>query len=133
MLRFGAPGISKHERLLGGSGLNHDSPVTRLLSRPVSRRLTRWFLGTKIHPNQITLFSFALGLAAAAALFQGTYGMNVLGGLLLVCSTWVDGSDGEIARLKFLETDIGGKLDILCDNVVHFLVFAAIGWGVAAA
>ncbi len=55
--------------------------------------------------------------------------MNMLGGLLLLFSTWVDGADGEIARLKFMETEIGGKLDIICDNIVHFFVFGAIGWG----
>jgi phosphatidylglycerophosphate synthase len=42
----------------------------------------------------------------------------------------VDGADGEIARLKFMETDIGKKLDIYCDNIIHFLVFTAIGCGV---
>ena len=57
--------------------------------------------------------------------------MNLFGGLLLLFSTWVDGADGEIARLKFMESELGGKLDIICDNIVHFFVFVAIGWGVS--
>lgn len=124
---------TRHEELLEASGLGVDSPITRILSRPFSRILTRLFLRTPITPNQITLFSFALGLISAACFFQGNYAMNVLGGLLLVFSTWVDGSDGEIARLKFMETEIGGKLDIFCDNAVHFFVFGAIGWGASRA
>jgi phosphatidylglycerophosphate synthase len=44
-------------------------------------------------------------------------------------SAWVDCTDGEVARLKFLESKIGGKLDILCDNLVHFSVFFSIGIG----
>ena len=119
----------QHERLLAGSGQNHDSSITRLLSRPVSQKMTRFFLNTKISPNQITLFSFAIGLGSATCFTEGTYPMNMLGGLLLLFSTWVDGADGEIARLKFMETEIGGKLDIICDNIVHFFVFGAIGWG----
>jgi len=119
----------QHERLLKGSGQNHDSPVTRVLSRPVSRLLTRLFLPTPITPNQITVFSFFLGLAAAFCFIQGSHAMNILGGGLLVLSTWVDGADGEIARLKYQESELGGKLDIYCDNIVHFLVFAAIGIG----
>lgn len=122
-----------HEQLLKGSGQNHDSTITRLLSRPVSRKLTRFFLDTPISPNQITLLSFAMGLASALCFAQGTYQMNVFGGLLLLFSTWVDGTDGEIARLKFMESELGGKLDILCDNIVHFFVFGAIGWGVSEA
>ncbi|MFL2914838.1 MAG: CDP-alcohol phosphatidyltransferase family protein [Nitrospinia bacterium] len=123
----------QHERLLAGSGQNHDSPITRLLSRPVSQKMTRLFLNTTISPNQITLFSFAMGLGSAICFTEGTYLMNILGGLFLLFSTWVDGADGEIARLKFMETEIGGKLDIICDNIVHFFVFGAIGWGASKA
>jgi len=120
----------QHERLLRGSGQPHDSPITRILSRPVSRAMTRLFLATPITPNQITIFSFLLGLAAAFCFLEGSRAMNIAGGVLLVFSTWVDGVDGEIARLKFQETEIGGKLDIYCDNIIHFLVFAALGAGV---
>jgi 1L-myo-inositol 1-phosphate cytidylyltransferase / CDP-L-myo-inositol myo-inositolphosphotransferase len=121
----------QHERLLADSGQNHDSPITRLLSRPVSQKMTRLLLNTKISPNQITIFSFAMGLGSAICFAGGTYMMSVLGGLFLLFSTWIDGADGEIARLKFMETEIGGKLDIICDNIVHFFVFGAIGWGVS--
>ena len=119
-----------HEAQVGGSGLSHDSPITRILSRPASRLLTRMFLNTPISPNQITLISFFLGLVSAFLFFQGAYGTSVIAAMLLVLSTWVDGADGEIARLKFMETDIGKKLDIYCDNIIHFLVFTAIGCGV---
>ena len=119
-----------HEAQVGGSGLSHDSPITRILSRPASRLLTRMFLNTPISPNQITLISFFLGLVSASLFFQGSYGTSIIAAMLLVLSTWVDGADGEIARLKFMETDIGKKLDIYCDNIIHFLVFTAIGCGV---
>ena len=119
-----------HEMQVNGSGLNHDSPITRIFSRPASRILTRLFLNTPISPNQITLLSFFLGLASACFFFQGTYWDNVIAATLLVISTWVDGADGEIARLKFMETEIGKTLDIYCDNIIHFLIFTAIGIGV---
>jgi 1L-myo-inositol 1-phosphate cytidylyltransferase / CDP-L-myo-inositol myo-inositolphosphotransferase len=119
-----------HEAQVGGSGLSHDSPITRILSRPASRLLTRMFLNTPISPNQITLISFFLGLVSAFLFFQGSYETSIIAAMLLVLSTWVDGADGEIARLKFMESDIGKKLDIYCDNIIHFLVFTAIGCGV---
>ena len=119
-----------HEGQLKGSGLNHDSPITRIFSRPVSRLLTRMFLKIPISPNQITLISFSLGLLSAFFFIQGSYSTSVVAALFLVLSTWVDGADGEIARLKFMETDIGKKLDIYCDNIIHFFVFIAIGFGI---
>ncbi|GIS85215.1 MAG: hypothetical protein CM1200mP16_15150 [Nitrospina sp.] len=48
------------------------------------------------------------------------YANSVIAAILLVISTWIDGVDGEIARVKFMETDIGKKLDIYCDNIIHF-------------
>ncbi|MBC8284999.1 MAG: CDP-alcohol phosphatidyltransferase family protein [Nitrospinae bacterium] len=119
-----------HEAQVGSSGLSHDSPITRILSRPASRFLTRIFLNTPITPNQITLFSFFVGLMSAFLFFKGGYELCVIASILLVFSTWIDGADGEIARLKFMETDIGKKLDIYCDNIIHFLVFTAIGCGI---
>jgi len=110
-------------------GLTNDSLVTRILSRPVSRRLTRLLLNTRITPNQITVFSFILGLGSALCFLQGGYGMGVGGAGLLLLSIWVDGVDGEIARIKFMESPFGARLDILCDNVVHVAVFFAIGMG----
>jgi hypothetical protein len=119
-----------HEKQVKGSGLNHDSLITRIFSRPASRLLTRFFLNTPISPNQITFISFFLGLASAFYFFQGSYWTSVLAAILLVFSTWVDGADGEIARLKFMESEIGKKLDIYGDNIIHFLVFTAIGVGI---
>jgi len=87
-------------------------------------------LNTPISPNQITLISFFLGLASAFLFSRGYYESSVIASALLVLSTWIDGADGEIARLKFMESDIGKKLDLYCDNIIHFLVFTAIGYGV---
>ena len=119
-----------HEAQMRNSGLHHDSVITRILSRPASRVLTRLFLNTSISPNQITLISFFLGLISAFLFSRGYYESSVIASVLLVLSTWVDGADGEIARLKFMESDIGKKLDLYCDNIIHFLVFTAIGYGV---
>ena len=118
-----------HKAQVKSSGLHHDSPITRILSRPASHLLTLMFLNTPISPNQITLISFFFGLMSALLFFQGHYESSVIASGLLVLSTWIDGADGEIARLKFMESDIGKKLDIYCDNIIHFLVFTAIGCG----
>lgn len=110
-------------------GLKNDSFITRKLSRPVSQRFTRLFLNTSFTPNQITILSFILGLGSALCFYPGGYALGLTGAVLLLFSIWLDGADGEIARIKFMESAIGGKLDIYCDNVVHIAVFLSIGMG----
>ena len=121
--------LTQHERLLKGSGLSNDTFMDRTVTRFFSRQFTRLFLQTPLSPNMITLLSLVIGLISALYFFQGTYENSIIGSGLLLLSAWIDCTDGEIARLKFMESKIGGKLDILCDNLVHFSVFFAIGMG----
>jgi 1L-myo-inositol 1-phosphate cytidylyltransferase / CDP-L-myo-inositol myo-inositolphosphotransferase len=55
--------------------------------------------------------------------------MGIAGSVLLILSAWVDCADGEVARLKFLASEWGAKLDIVSDNIVHCSVFFSIGMG----
>jgi 1L-myo-inositol 1-phosphate cytidylyltransferase / CDP-L-myo-inositol myo-inositolphosphotransferase len=117
------------ERLLKSVGLSNDSLMDKLVTRFISRQLTRLFLKTPLTPNQITFLSLLLGLASAWFFYQGTFFSGITGALLLLVSAWVDCTDGEIARLKFMETPWGARFDIFCDNIVHFFVFFSIGMG----
>jgi phosphatidylglycerophosphate synthase len=54
---------------------------------------------------------------------------QVLGSLLFLCSTIIDGCDGEIARLTFQESAFGAKLDLIMDNIVHLALFPSIALG----
>lgn len=117
------------DRLIETSGLNNDSFMDRYFTRHISRHLTRQILKTPITPNQLTIVSLAVGLEAAGCFLFGGYGMSLLGAGLLLLSACIDCTDGEIARLKFMESPLGKQLDIYCDNLVHIAVFFAIGIG----
>ncbi len=65
----------------------------------------------------------ALFFLSSAPLYQLT------GALLFLLHSILDGCDGEIARLKYLESRLGGILDFWGDNIVHSAVFACIGFG----
>jgi len=119
----------QHKNLLKGSGLSNDSFMDKTITRFFSRQLTRFFLKTPLSPNMITILSLFIGLISAKFFLQGTHANSIIGAGLLLLSAWIDCTDGEVARLKFSESKIGGKLDILCDNLVHFAVFFAIGMG----
>jgi hypothetical protein len=117
------------ERLLKSCGLNNDSFMDRLITRFISRQLTSLFLKTSHTPNQITFLSLFIGLAAALCFFYGGHNMGIAGSILLLVSAWIDCVDGEVARLKFMTSEWGAKVDIFSDNIVHCSVFFAIGMG----
>ena len=109
--------------------------MSRHVERRISLALTRRLVGTSITPNAMTLVSLAVGLLGAPFFLSVDPLWQVTGGLLFLTHSILDGCDGELARLKFLESPAGARLDFWGDNLVHVAVFAcmAIGWSVAAA
>ena len=120
------------DRLIKSCGLSNDSFMDRSVTRFISRQLTRQLIKTPLTPNQITFISCVVGLGAAACFLVGSYGMGVTSAGLLLLSTWIDCTDGEVARLKFLESSLGKQMDIVSDNLVHMAVFFSIGLGLSA-
>ncbi|MBA7620686.1 Bifunctional IPC transferase and DIPP synthase [subsurface metagenome] len=110
--------------LLGTLKKKSDGPVSLYLNRPISVRITKFFVKTKITPNHISILSFILSMAGALFFFLGGYINLIIGGILAQISSVVDGSDGEIARLKFLVSDFGGWFDAVLDRYGDaFLLF----------
>lgn len=116
-------------QLLHSLGREGDSVLVRVLDRRLSQALTRRLMHTQVTPNQLTLCSAAIGLSGAFFLAQPSPVWQVLGGLLFLLSTILDGCDGEIARLTFQESEFGAKLDLAMDNVVHLFLFPSIALG----
>lgn len=114
--------------LLATLGSPEDGPIARL-DRAVSTRISRHLVRTPLRPNHITTIGTAVGLGAAWALAQGGYAFGVLGTLLFWCAVIIDGCDGEVARLKFLESRAGYLYDVTTDNIVHAALFAGLGIG----
>jgi phosphatidylglycerophosphate synthase len=115
--------------LFSGLQSSADGWVDRLLNRQLSPWFSRWFLRLPLTPNHVTLVALTIGLLAAMCFAHGGWVSNVIGALLLQWSAVIDCCDGEVARLKFLESTSGYYLDIACDNIVHVAVFAGIAWG----
>jgi phosphatidylglycerophosphate synthase len=116
------------EGLFAGLPSASDGWVDRHVNRKFSPWFSRWFLRTGLSPNQVTLMALALGLIAAFGFAQEAWRSQILGALCLQFSAVIDCCDGEVARLKFLESPSGYYLDIACDNIVHVAVFLAIAW-----
>ena len=108
-----------------------DGPFARWLNRPISLRVTRWLAETPVTPNQITLALMVVGLLAAVLFAAGGYWPMLAAAILFHAQSVLDGCDGEIARLKFMESRWGGVLDVACDGVVTSAGFLGIGIGLA--
>ena len=106
-----------------------DGQVDTYFNRKLSRPLTRRLLRTPLTPNQITALSCVVGLLGALCFFPGGYWGPLLGSVVLQFSVVLDCCDGEVARVKFLESPFGDVLDIVCDTVVTIAIF--VGMGVA--
>ncbi len=121
------------ERMLATLRKKEDGILTRLVSRRISLAVTRRLAGTSVTPNAMTLVCFALGLAAAWSFASPDPARQIAGGVLFLLHSILDGCDGELARLKFQESRLGGTLDFLGDNLVHVAVFSAfaVAWSSA--
>lgn len=108
--------------------------MSRHFERRLSLALTRWLVRTPVTPNMITLVSVAIGLLGAPFFLSSAPLFQLTGAILFLTHSILDGCDGEIARLKFLESRGGATLDFWGDNLVHQAIFAcmAIGWSVSA-
>ena len=102
--------------------------VDRYFNRACSKWITQWLLQTPLTPNGVTILAMAVGLLAAAAFAVGGYAAGIVGALLFQLSAILDCCDGEVARLKFLESSFGERLDVALDNVVHIALYAGMAW-----
>jgi phosphatidylglycerophosphate synthase len=103
-----------------------DGAVDRYFNRYLSRPITRLAAKTPVTPNQVTLATMGLGLLASALIAHGNYWLALAGAVMLQLYAVLDCVDGELARLKFMESPMGSVLDYYLDNVVHLALFAGI-------
>jgi choline kinase/phosphatidylglycerophosphate synthase len=106
-----------------------DGRISRYINRRISIPMSRLLSKTPLSPNALTVVTLGIGVLSAYFFFLGGYVNMVIGALLFQFASVFDGCDGEIARIKFLESKLGGWLDTVADNTTYILVFPAIAVG----
>jgi phosphatidylglycerophosphate synthase len=116
------------KRLLGALRKDMDGVISRTINRPISLAFTRLLMNTSIKPNHVTTVIMMIGIASGFVVAQGGYWAGVLGALLLNTQSVLDGTDGELARLRYQGSHFGQWFDTLSDDLsnLSFLVGATI-------
>jgi hypothetical protein len=122
--------IAQSERwFLRDTGKTQDGFISTFLNRPISRTISRRLLKSSITPGVWTSSICSLPIAAFFFLQRGDYPGFVIGAALFQVYSILDGCDGEIARVKYLESDTGRRFDTLCDVFGSLLFAIGLGLG----
>lgn len=97
---------------------------------PYTKYIARAFAGMGIKPNHVSVFSLALGLAAAAMYARGNM---IAGAVLLYLTLAFDCVDGQLARFTRGFTALGAWLDPTFDRIKEYSVYAGLAMGAATA
>jgi phosphatidylglycerophosphate synthase len=124
--------VPRVERALFRSlGKPSDGYMTRLVNRRLSTAMSRCLARMRVTPNQLSSVVGALFLASALSLVKSGGPMLLLGTVLYKMGDILDGCDGEIARVKFMESRLGAWLDTTIDMVGNVLFIGALGIGLS--
>lgn len=112
-------------------------PNDGFISRVINRRISTGILtplllklSRGITANQVSVLSFAVSLIASLAFFLG---LPVIGGLVVQLASILDGSDGEIARLRKTQSSFGSFFDAVLDRYSDgFILFAMFYYALTA-
>jgi phosphatidylglycerophosphate synthase len=126
-VRDGSRAHAAEDRLFAGLGSAIDTRLDRALHRRLSRHVTRAAIAVGLTPNQVSVASLLIGLAAAWCFWNATAVAAAVGLLIYVVAVVLDHADGEVARLTLAESRLGEWLDILVDTVVHAALVIAMG------
>jgi phosphatidylglycerophosphate synthase len=99
--------------------------MNRRVSIPISRQLIKF----PITPNMVTLFTLGVSFLAGVFFALGGYWNMVIGALLSVWASILDGCDGEVARLKLQVSKFGCWLETICDYLYYLFIFVGMSIG----
>lgn len=102
-----------------------DGPVARYVNRRVSSRITYLIVrgNIGITPNQVSLISFLLALLSSYLYLAR---LPAIAGVLVQLSSIVDGVDGELARVRGIQSRRGAFLDAVLDRYADVAIVISV-------
>jgi len=101
--------------------------MSRNINRRISIQLSKFLIHTSLTPN---LISVAVGFIGILSGCFYALGRPILGGVLLEVSSILDGCDGEVAKMKLMESKVGQWIDTIFDQLsyIAFIIGAPLGY-----
>ncbi len=103
-----------------------DGIISRYINRKISVNIFTPFL-IKIYkgftPNQVSIISFVVSFISGLCFLLNR---AIIGALLIQMASILDGCDGEIARLKHLESTLGNFIDAILDRYADGFILLGV-------
>jgi phosphatidylglycerophosphate synthase len=100
-----------------------------LFYRPLAFVFVKAVYKTPLTPNQVTICSGVMGVAAGYEFSIGVPGALVAGAILYAVANILDCADGMLARLQHSGTPLGRIIDGVADYISSVAIFIGIGLG----
>ena len=94
--------------------------------RPIGYFWALFFNRLGVTPNQITIASIFIGVAAGVCFYFTSFYINLLGVFLLIWANSYDSADGQLARMTGQKTELGRILDGACSGFWFVSIYVAI-------
>jgi phosphatidylglycerophosphate synthase len=94
--------------------------------RPIGFRWALLFQKWEITPNQVTIISIIIGLAAGICFYSTNIWITLLGIFLLIWANSYDSADGQLARITNQKSELGRILDGACGDFWFGSIYIAI-------
>lgn len=101
--------------------------ISKSINTKISIPISRLLIHTPLTPNMISVLVGIVGILCG---FFYVIGYPILGAVFLELSTILDGCDGEVARIKLMESKLGQWIDTISDQLtfLSFVVGVPIGF-----
>jgi phosphatidylglycerophosphate synthase len=109
-----------------------DGVVARHVNRHISIFISKRIVDTALTPNQTSVLTFLLGVAAAVLAARGGYWNTLWAAFLFQWNSILDGVDGELARVRFQHSTLGQWLDTVSDDLSNVLFYGGLAIGARA-
>lgn len=98
----------------------HEYAINRYYAHIIDPFFTKIVYDLKLTPNIVTVIAGLLGVGAAVSFIFGYW---ITGAILLQLHHFMDGADGNLARLTNNCSTLGAKLDKFFDQLVRIVLF----------
>ena len=112
------------------SKIRKNGIIAKHIYRRVSAHVVRFLvLKTQITPNQVTAVRLILSFIAAPFLVIGKHFYLLVGGVIVAAAFILDYVDGDLARLKNLESEKGKLFDVVSDRIIIIVSILSLSLG----